>query len=156
MTWALLVANGVALAAAAAWLALLVLPLERTVRVRNAFLLRRGRPEDFRWTPARPPSDFRVERADVPPDIRDAVAAAGIPAIAGDWPRALALVGMLVRHSRHEGGIRADLATTYREIVEGRGYCVDFVRVYLAAAHCAGLFCRQWAFSFDGFGGHRH
>ena len=30
------------------------------------------------------------------------------------------------------------------------------MRVFLAAAHEAGLFCRQWAFSFDGFGGHGH
>jgi len=26
----------------------------------------------------------------------------------------------------------------------------------MAAASAAGLFCRQWAFSFDGFGGHGH
>ena len=30
------------------------------------------------------------------------------------------------------------------------------MRVYIAAASEAGLFCRQWAFSFDGFGGHGH
>jgi hypothetical protein len=30
------------------------------------------------------------------------------------------------------------------------------VKVYLALAHAAGLVARQWAFSFDGFGGHGH
>ncbi|MEO6065617.1 MAG: hypothetical protein ABIP49_07570, partial [Lysobacterales bacterium] len=73
-----------------------------------------------------------------------------------DWKRARELVTMLVRHWTHEQPIRADLATTYRGIVGGGGYCADYVRVYLACAVTAGLFCRQWAFSFDGFGGHGH
>ncbi len=63
---------------------------------------------------------------------------------------------MLVRHSTREGAIQADLSTTYAGIVSGSGYCTDYVRVYIAAASSAGLFCRQWAFSFDGFGGHGH
>ncbi len=156
MSAALLLVNAVALVAAVLWLARLLLPAEQAVRVRNAFLMRRGRREDFLWTPAATPSDFRVERADAPAGIGDDVAAAGIPGIAGDWPRALALVGMLVRHARHEGAIQSDLDATYRRIVAGHGYCVDFVRVYMAAARRADLFCRQWAFSFDGFGGHGH
>ena len=63
---------------------------------------------------------------------------------------------MLVRHAQREGGIREELGATYRGIVGGAGYCVDYVRVFLAAARCKGLFCRQWAFAFDGFGGHGH
>lgn len=145
-----------ALAACLGTLLYLVLPPQRGVRVRNAFLLRRGRPEDFAWTPPSVPSDFRVETAEAPASIAIAVAESGIPGIADDWARARALTSMLVRHSRHEGGIRSDLATTYRRIVEGHGYCVDYVRVYMAAARGANLFCRQWAFSFDGFGGHGH
>ncbi len=156
MSQAFLAANGVALAAVIVWLALLALPVRRMVRVRNAFLLRRGQRADFLWTPAKTPSDFRVERECAPKTIADAVSVAGILDHSGDWPRALALVGMLVRHSRHEGGIQADLVTTYERIVAGDGYCADFVRVYMAAARQADLFCRQWAFSFDGFGGHGH
>jgi hypothetical protein len=156
MSSALLVANIVALFAAALCLAWLLLPLDQAIRVRNAFLLRRGRREDFVWTPAEMPADFRAEHADAPASIGNDVASAGIPGVAGDWPRACALVGMLVRHARHEGGIQADLVTTYRRIVAGQGYCADYVRVYMAAARRAGLFCRQWAFSFDGFGGHGH
>lgn len=156
MSSALFVANAVALVAVVVWLALLAFPARRTVRVRNAFLLRRGRREDFLWTPSATPPDFRVERASAPKPIEDAVASAGILDVSGDWQRAVALVGMLVRYARHEGGIQADLATTYERIVAGHGYCVDFVRVYMAAARRADLFCRQWAFSFDGFGGHGH
>ena len=64
---------------------------------------------------------------------------------------------MLVQHcAARKAAIRADLATTCAGIVAGNGYCADYVRVYLAAARSAGLFCRQWAFSFDGFGGHGH
>lgn len=152
----LIIANAIALAVALGWLAYLTLPYAQAVRVRNAFLLRRGRPEDFSWTPAAVPGDFRSERMLAPNAIRGAVESAGVPKLAGDWQRALALVQMLVQHSQHEGGIRADLATTFQGIVAGYGYCADYVRVYLAAARSAGLFCRQWAFSFDGFGGHGH
>ncbi len=156
MPAALVIANAIALAVALGWLVYLTLPYAQAVRVRNAFLLRRGRPEDFSWTPAAIPGDFRSERMTPPNAIRGAVESAGIEKLAGDWQRALALVQMLVQHSQREGGIRADLATTFKGIVAGYGYCADYVRVYLAAARSAGLFCRQWAFSFDGFGGHGH
>ena len=152
----LLVANAVLLAAAAGWLATFILPASRSVRLRNAFLLRNGAHADFSWTPAAVPADFRVERAQAPAAIAAAVSEAGVGKAGADWPRALALVTMLVRHSQREGALQADLATTLRGIEGGSGYCVDFVRVYLAAAHAVGLFCRQWAFSFDGFGGHGH
>jgi hypothetical protein len=145
-----------ALGAASLWLASMLLPTANAVRVRNALLLRRGTPADFDWTPDRVPADFRVEHEAVPAVIAEAVASAGIRDIVDDWPRALALVTLLLRNARDAGPILADLATTYRGIVAGRGYCSDFVRVYIAAAHDAGLFCRQWAFSFDGFGGHGH
>ena len=146
----------VALVLAAGWLAWLVVPPGRAIRVRNAFLLRRGREEDFAWTPASRPSDYRVETLRPPAEIERALADAGVPAIDDDWDRAKALVTMLVAHRRREGAIRADLATTFRGIVDGNGYCSDYVRVYLAAASRVDLFCRQWAFSFDGFGGHGH
>jgi hypothetical protein len=151
-----IIATALALAAALAWLGYLTLPYAQAVRVRNAFLLRRGRPEDFSWTPAALPEGFRAEQGCAPNAIQGAVESAGVERLPGDWQRALALVQMLVQHSQHEGGIRADLATTFQGIVAGYGYCADYVRVYLAAARSAGLFCRQWAFSFDGFGGHGH
>jgi hypothetical protein len=150
------VANALALIVALAWLALLMLPAERAVRVRNAFLMRRGRREHFNWTPTETPQGFRQERRKAPGVIEEAVSAAGVRDEDNDWQRALRLVEMLVRHARYEGGIRADLATTFEGIVAGHGYCADYVRVYLAAAVEVGLFCRQWAFSFDGFGGHGH
>jgi len=149
-------ANAFALIVAVACLALLLLPAERAVRVRNAFLMRRGSIESFNWTPATPPSGFREERGRAPGVIEAAVDEAGVRDAGSDWQRARRLVEMLVRHAHHEGGIRADLATTFEGIVAGYGYCADYVRVYLAAAASAGLFCRQWAFSFDGFGGHGH
>jgi hypothetical protein len=152
----LFLVNALALAAAVAWLARLTLPAAQAVRVRNAHLLRRGMASDFEWTPARVPQDFRQERASAPAEIQRAVNEAGLDRIPGDWARATALVGLLLRHTKADVPIRADLATTYAGIVNGGGYCSDFVRVYLAAARVAGLFCRQWAFSFDGFGGHGH
>ena len=133
----------------------MVLPASNAVRMRNALLLRADR-EDFEWTPERVPPGFRVERQPVPSVIAEAVAAAGIRDVAGDWPRALALVTLLLRNAQDKGPILADLATTYRGIVGGSGYCADFVRVTSPRQARPGLFCRQWAFSFDGFGGHGH
>jgi hypothetical protein len=146
----------IALILASLWLVSQVVPLERAIRVRNAFLLRRGRDEDFAWTPVSPPAGYRVETTNPPIEIERALNEAGVMRIDDPWARARAIVTMLVSHARGEGAIRADLATTFRGIVAGRGYCADYVRVYLAAASHAGLFCRQWAFSFDGFGGHGH
>ena len=57
----LIIATAIALLAALVWLANLTLPYAQAVRVRNAFLLRRGHPEDFSWTPATVPDDFRSE-----------------------------------------------------------------------------------------------
>ena len=149
------IVNAIALLASLIWLGRLVLPLSQAVRLRNALLLRRGKPSDFDWTPREVPGDFRVERRSAPEAIQQAVAA-GVERAESDWTRMRSLVAMLVRHWKYERPIQADLLTTYRSIVAGEGYCSDYVRVYLASAHAAGLFCRQWAFSFDGFGGHGH
>lgn len=153
----LILANALALAAGGGWLTqLTMLPSNRIVRVRNAFRLRRGRPEDFAWTPSTVPADFRVEHQRAPAVIENAVAASGIREVRGDWQRSLALVAMLLRHWRYDGAIQSDIADTYKGIVAGTGYCADYVRVFLAAASSIGIFSRQWAFSFDGFGGHGH
>jgi hypothetical protein len=150
------VGNAAALAVAATWLARLTLLPAQAVRVRNAFLMQRRSPEAFAWTPSNVPADFRVEHRRAPAVIDEAVAVAKVRAAGADWEQALALVTMLVRHWTRIGPIRSDLTRTYAMIVAGVGYCSDYVRVYLAAASAIGLFCRQWAFSFDGFGGHGH
>src|SRR4030095_2604963 len=115
----------VALLRATAWLAWQVVPPGRAIRVRNAFLLRRGRNEDFAWTPAALPTGYRVEKLPPPAPIDRAVAEAGVSAIADDWERARALGTMLVSRRQREGAIRADLATTFRGILGGGGYCAD-------------------------------
>ena len=136
-----IVANAVALVAALAWLASLTLPATQAVRVRNAFLLRRGGEDDFRWTPDAVPEGFAAETALPPAELAQAVRDANIASIADEWTRALALAGLLVGHAREDAPIRADLATTWRGIVAGGGYCADYVRVYLAATRAAGSVC---------------
>jgi len=153
----LVLANVVALIAGTGWLARLTLPSTQGVRVRNAFLLRRGDAKDFAWTPKDVPADYRVERRRAPEAIHAAaVAVQTSTPRSDDWQLARGLVTMLVKNWKSDSAIQADLATTYDGIVAGSGYCADYVRVYLAAAVAVGLFCRQWAFSFDGFGGHGH
>jgi hypothetical protein len=124
------------------------------VRVRNAFLARPGEPSDFDWTPDRVPADFRVETDPPRPELVAIVRGLALPE--GAWERATGLAAHLVEHAGSRGPIQADPLTTYRRIREGYGYCADHVRAFLALAHAAGVFARQWAFSFDGFGGHGH
>jgi hypothetical protein len=126
------------------------------VRVRNALLLRRARPGDFQWTPERLPRDFRVETTPPATWLTAILEQIGVTGQPGAWEKALCIAAHLSERQRGKGGIRADLVTTYTRIREGYGYCADFARVFLAFAHAAGLFARQWAFSFDGFGGHGH
>lgn len=126
------------------------------VRLRNALRLQPSRAEDFDWKPPHVPPGFAVDRS--PPDgrFRGVVDSLGLGATRGDWQKALALAGHLTERAQDRGPIRSDPYTTYRAIREGRGYCADFVRVFLVLASTGGLVARHWAFSFDGFGGHGH
>lgn len=148
--------NLVALGALIAYTTWLAYPPTEAVRLRNALLLRRRNEADFSWTPDTVPADFRRERLPPTADYATIVQSLGIGEMPLDWDKARALAAHLVEHAADKGPIRADLSTTYRRIREGYGYCADFVKVYLGLAHAAGLFARQWAFSFDGFGGHGH
>ena len=126
------------------------------VRLRNALRLQPSHAEDFTWVPPHFPPGFAVERREPGSEWSEIVASLGIEAIPGDWAKALALAGHLTERAEDKGPVRADPMTTYRAIRAGHGYCADFVKVFLVLAHAAGLVARQWAFSFDGFGGHGH
>lgn len=148
--------NLLALGALLAYIAWRAVPVTEAVRLRNALLLDPCTPGDFTWSPpAFPPSFRRETRVATPEFVAIAQAVAGRDD-GSDWPRALRLAGHLAEHAAEKGPLQADLAATYRGIRDGHGYCADFVKVYLALAHAAGLTARQWAFSFDGFGGHGH
>jgi hypothetical protein len=156
VTSAALTVNLVLIGAVVAYLVSRAYPLTELVRVRNAMLLARTRPGDFDWTPENAPPDFRFERRQPSPEFVEVVHALGVDRLDDDWQKALALAGHLTEVSRGAGPIQSDLATTYGRIREGGGYCADFVRVFLALAYTADVVARQWAFSFDGFGGHGH
>ncbi len=111
---------------------------------------------DFDWSPETVPSDFLQERLPPSPAFARIVETLELPSSANSFERALQLAEHLTSHAQDRGPIQADLETTYARILEGYGYCADFVKVFLALAHGAGLHARQWAFSFDGFGGHGH
>src|SRR6266550_2213521 len=148
--------NLAALVAVLAYVTWLAYPPTEAVRLRNALLLRRGNEADFSWTPDTVPADFRAERAPPSADYAAIVQSLGVGEVELDWDKARLLAAHLARHAGDKGPIRSDLATTYHRIQQGYGYCADFVKAYLGLAHAAGLFARQWAFSFDGFGGHGH
>lgn len=152
----LVVAAAVVFGASLVRLMTLVFPEERAVRARNALLLRYGRGTRFDWTPDDVPADFRLGDRSLPPVIERALLASDLRTIGGGSERALAITGWLMRNVSDGGGIRADLATTWRGIERGLGYCADFVRLFMVIAAYLDLFCRRWDFSFDGYGGHGH
>jgi hypothetical protein len=139
-----------------AYMTWLAYPPAEAVRLRNALLLRNASVPDFSWTPETAPTDFLKEIHPPTTEYATVVRSLGIAEMGLDWDKARTLAAHLVEHAADKGPIRADLSTTYRRIREGDGYCADFVKAYLGLAHAAGLFARQWAFSFDGFGGHGH
>src|SRR5437870_908320 len=149
-------ANLIALGGLIAFCAWRARPVTEVVRWRNALLLERSRSGDFTWIPPHFPADFKVERMRPYAEFREIVDSLGIGPVRSDWDNALTLAAHLVERAEDEGAIQADLITTYRAIRSGGGYCADFVKVYLGLAHASGLAARQWAFSFDGFGGHGH
>jgi len=148
--------NLVGIAAICGWIATLAFPPVRAVRLRNALLLLPNGPKDFEWTPAAVPGDFVTERLPPPASFVSVVESLQLPKDAQDLDRALRLGAFLTESAGDLGPVQADLETTMRRIKQGHGYCADFVKVFAGLAHAAGLFSRQWAFSFDGFGGHGH
>ena len=148
--------NLVALGVLLAYATSLAYPPSEAARLRNALLLRREDEVDFSWTPDTVPADFQKERLPASADYAAIVQSLGVSEMELDWDKARTLAAHLVMHAADKGPIQSNLSTTYRRMQQGYGYCADFVKVYLALAHAAGLFARQWAFSFDGFGGHGH
>ena len=129
------------------------------VRMRNALVLTDESSGDFNWTPARVPPSYLQERGPIDPFFLEVAQRLGLAAMPNEWERALAISRHLLGSSPvlHGGAIMVDLRGTYRGIVvNGRGYCGDFVDVFTAIALAAGIPVRSWAFSFDGFGGDGH
>lgn len=149
-------ANLLAVAGIFAYVLWLAHPATAAVRLGNALSLAPSRPGGFDWAPPEFPTGFKAERRAATPEFREIVAALKLDNLSGDWEKALLLASHLSERAGDLGPVRADPLTTYLAIQHGYGYCADFVKAYLALAHAAGLTARQWAFSFDGFGGHGH
>lgn len=131
-------------------------PTTRVVQLRNALLARKASARDFDWTPENVPDYFRQETLPAYAAFSEAVEKLNPGACGSDWGVALRIAGHLTSNAKDLGSIQSDLNTTYVRIGMGYGYCADFVKAFLGLSHAAGLFSRQWCFSFDGFGGHGH
>lgn len=134
----------------------LAYPSTEAVRLRNAILMEPTRPGDFSWTPDEVPGDFPLDNAPASPAYRKIVADLGVNQKSGDLDVALTLAANLTHNAKNGDAIQSTLDDTYAKIQDGYGYCSDFTNVFLGLAKAAGLFSREWAFSFDGFGGHGH
>lgn len=149
-------ANVIAVFIFAAWTLYLAIPSTKGVQIRNALLLRPADASEFEWTPDHIPESYTIEHAEPSAGFKAAIERTGVDRISGDWPRALALANWLCEFAKDKGPIQSGLDRTLARIEQGYGYCADFVKVYLALTYSAGIFARQWSFSFDGFGGHGH
>jgi hypothetical protein len=125
------------------------------VRLRNALLAQPAGLGDFHWTPETVPSDFCLEHGAPSQDFLAIAAGLDLEGL-NDWQKAVRIAGHLAENAQDRGRLQDDPVASYHGIRAGYGYCADFAKVFLALAHTVGLFARQWAFSFDGFGGHGH
>jgi hypothetical protein len=148
--------NCLLLAGVVAWLVTKAWAPTEAARLRNALLLDVGGVDDFNWTPDTMPADFKAECTAPDQFFISVVQNAAIGVNQDHWVRACRITSLLVEHVRDSGPIRSDPITTFMAIRAGQGYCADFVKVFVVLAHAAGIGVRQWAFSFDGFGGHGH
>jgi hypothetical protein len=126
------------------------------VRLRNALLFQPSTPADFNWTPDSVPPSFAVDRSVPRTTLSDVTAKLLAEPAASEWDKALRIGQHLIVQARRGGPAKADLEGTYQTIMAGGGYCADFTTVFMAMARSAGIFAREWAFSFDGYGGHGH
>jgi len=129
------------------------------VRLRNALSLGADLETLPAWQGADAPADYQQEQ--VPPDryFVDIARRIGATAEPDAWKRALLIARHLLGRAPHLLGnpVQKGLRDTYLQIIDsGRGYCGDFVRVFIAIADAAQLRVRPWAFSLDAFGGHGH
>lgn len=158
----LLAGNG---AIAATLLALLLLfaslvphlrPSSEAVRLRNALLFDAAQPGDFTWTPEQAPPSFAQDRTVPRTLLADATAELMVTPDESDWDKSLRIARHLIEHARYGNAAKSDLEGTYQIILKGGGYCADFTTTFIAMARTAGIFAREWAFSFDGYGGRGH
>jgi Transglutaminase-like superfamily len=123
-------------------------------RYRNAFLAEAGSEMDFNWTPSSLPVDYLQERAPIPEELSHWH---GLARTGETLSRALAIARALSVKPRLGDPIQRPTVITLATIeTAGTGYCVDYTKVFSALAYISGIPVREWAFSFDGFGGNGH
>ncbi len=149
-------ATVVLLACIFAYVAKLSFPSTEAVRLRNALLLEEAHPGDFDWSPSHVPADFKLDRGPSTQLFERAAQDLKLESESSEWRRGVAIAHHLRSSMRDFGPIFGDLENTYLGILQGGGYCADATDAFLALAKAGGLFARQWAFSFDGYGGHGH
>ena len=124
---------------------------------RNAFLAERATSDEWQWRGDQPPPSFNRLREPVPDALMRWLDRNALPAGFSDWQQARHIGSRLHDYARKGGPIASDVVETLRLMERLKtGYCADYVRVFEALAHAAGISTRQWAFSFDGFGGWGH
>lgn len=128
-------------------------------RVRNALVIDDDLAAVPHWAPPDWPDDFLLETVPADPYFVDIANRLQLAALDDDWARSLAISAHLLGSAPvlYGGPVQKPLIETHRAITErGDGYCVDFVRAFVAIAQAASMQLRTWAFSFDGFGGRGH
>lgn len=131
-------------------------PSTEAVRLRNALLWDNAQPADFEWSPKDVPSSYAIDGPGQQALFDQVATELQLSSASDDWARALLIAHHLLANDRTGRAAMDDLAGTYRKILAGGGYCADYTTTFIAIARSAGMFVREWAFSFDGYGGHGH
>jgi len=133
----------------------LLTPATDMVRFRNSLLASVGTADDFRWSPDRVPTGFRIETSPAPGEIRQA--ADQIRQETRDKNPMIGIVEHLRQKPKRKGPIKSTTVEAYREITQnGRGYCADYTQVFNGLAHALQIPVREWGMSFDNFSGDGH
>jgi hypothetical protein len=126
------------------------------ILVRSSWIARLGEPSDFAWTPDSPPATFRLDSSPASPEFL--AVANQLGGGGGDLEAAKGIARYIAQFIRRRPDpIQRGATETLREMREGGlSYCSDVSQVLMGFAGSQGLFAREWAVFFGGFGGRAH
>lgn len=142
-----------------AYIVHLVTPSTNAVRIRNSLIFEVSNEPEMTWLPNRAPESFKAESVDPPAAFTHAIQAVTSSSAKSNrgFSEAIAIGELLAVGPIIGGAIQSDTLTTFDTILrEGTGYCADFTQVYNGLSYAAHIPVREWAMSFDGFGGSGH
>ena len=130
---------------------------DNSTRIRNALVASINTPEELAWSPDNGPESFSIDRFKVPrrfQEIASEIIKSHQEGVLSNLEKSKLIIRHLVSKRRSRKAIQSgDTFYTYKEIMNGNGYCADYARVFTAISVAMDVPVRMWGFGFDGFGG---